>query len=95
MFFHMQRTSLNCIAASITPRSLVEELLESLGMGIKLLFEEVEALEAVLADCDQLSVESLKAIQRSDFGHGELLCCVAFNASQCLRFASTESIWWR
>jgi hypothetical protein len=38
-------------------------------MGIQLLLEEVEALKAMLAGCDQLSVESLKAIQGSSFGH--------------------------
>lgn len=91
MFFNVQRTSLDNIAAGIAPRPLVEELLESLGMGVKLLLEEVEALEAMLAGCDKLSVESFKAIQGSDFGHGELLCCAVFNASQCLLFVSAES----
>lgn len=80
----MQRTSLDRIAAGIAPRSLVEELLEGLGMGVKLLLEEVEALEAMLAGCDKLAMEGLEAVQGSDFGHGELLSCAVFNASQCL-----------
>lgn len=92
MFFHVQRTSLDNIAAGIAPWSLVEKLLESLCMGVKLLLEEVEALKAMLAGCDKLPVESFEAIQGSDFGHGELLCCAVFNASQCLRFVSAESV---
>jgi hypothetical protein len=54
----------------------------------------------MLAGCDQLSVESLKAIQGSNFGHGELLCCAVLNTSQCLplRFrriglAALKSMW--
>ena len=88
----MQRTSLDHIAAGIAPRSLVEELLESFGMRVKLLLEEVEALETMFAGCDQLAMESLKAIQGSDFGHGELLCRAIFNASQCLLSVSAESV---
>lgn len=89
----MQRTSLDHIAAGIAPRSLVEELLESLGVGVKLLLEEVEALEAMFAGCDKLAMESLETAQGSDFGHGELLSCAVLNASQCLLLVSTESVW--
>lgn len=89
----MRRTSLDGIPAGIAPWSLVEELLECLGMGIELLLKDVEALEAMFTDCDQLSMESLEAVQGSDFGHDELLCCSDFNASQCLEFAPAEMFW--
>lgn len=41
-------------------------------MGIKLLFEDVEALEAVLADSKKLSVKGLEGIERAGFGHGQI-----------------------
>lgn len=42
-------------------------------MGIELQFENVEALKAMLADCNELSMKSLESVQGGDFGHGRCL----------------------
>lgn len=40
-------------------------------MSVELLLKNVEALEAVLANRNKLSVKSLKAVERAAFGHGQ------------------------
>lgn len=41
-------------------------------MGVELLFEDVEALEAVFANRNKLSVKGLEGVERADFGHGQI-----------------------
>lgn len=79
MVYWCQRTGLDRISARITSRFLVKELLESLRMGIELEFQNVKALEAMLADCNKLPMQSLESVQRGDFGHGQ--CSVG---NQCI-----------
>lgn len=67
----MLRTRLDSIAALLAPGRLVKELLEGLGMSIELLFENMQALEAVFANGNKLSMKSLKGFERANFGHGQ------------------------
>lgn len=42
-------------------------------MGIELQFKDVEALEAMLANSDELSMKSLEGVQGGGFGHSRCL----------------------
>lgn len=52
------------------PRRAVNQLLECLGLRVQELLQGLQAVEAVLADGDQLAVQGLEGLEGAQVRHG-------------------------